>query len=124
MGDHCTNLVLLAERRWNKEYSFKPKAQAELVEMLSVVNDSMLIAVEALGPDGYADLADAKVVEAKINKLRDQSRKNHAVRMQDEDVEIRSGLLFYDMMTNLEKIGDYSWNVSKGLHQQTVETKR
>ena len=32
------------------------------------------------------------------------------------DLGIREGLIFLDMMTNMEKIGDYCWNVSESLH--------
>ena len=69
-----------------------------------------------LTPGGSGSLAEVKVLEAKINKLRDQSRKSHAKRMQAGDVTVREGLIFLDMMTNMEKIGDYCYNVCSALH--------
>jgi phosphate:Na+ symporter len=115
IGDHCMNLVLLAERRWEKKYKFSDRTQDILKEMLSAVGEFMELTVESLAPDGQVDMGEAKVLENKINKLRNQSRKAHAQRMQDGEVGIREGLIFLDMMTNLEKIGDYLMNVCKDL---------
>ena len=36
--------------------------------------------------------------------------------MQDGEVSVRAGLIFLNMMTNMEKVGDYCWNVSHTLH--------
>ena len=48
-----------------------------------------------------------------VNKLRDSSRKLHSERMQAGEVRIRAGLIYLDMMTNMEKIGDYCFNVAE-----------
>ena len=37
--------------------------------------------------------------------------------MQNGDMGIREGLIFLDMMTNMEKIGDYCWNVTETFHR-------
>jgi len=121
IGDHCTNLVLLAQRRFDKSYQFGEEAQAELDEMMALVSEIVEVTHGGLAPDARAPVADAKVQEAKINKLRDKTRKRHADRMQKGDVDVRSGIIFLDMMTNMEKIGDYCWNVVNLLHQQEAE---
>ena len=56
----------------------------------------------------------SKVLESKVNRLRDRSRKNHARRMQDGSLTVREGLIYVDMLNNMEKIGDYCWNVVRG----------
>lgn len=118
IGDHCMNLVLLAERRWEKKYTFSEGTQEKLNEMMESVNAFLEATERCLTPDAGNSLAEVKVLEAKINKLRDQSRKSHAKRMQEGDVKIREGLIFLDMMTNMEKIGDYCYNVCSALHEQ------
>jgi hypothetical protein len=34
--------------------------------------------------------------------------------MQEGTLGIREGIVYLDMMTNLEKLGDYSWNIVAG----------
>ena len=86
--------------------------------MMESVTAFLSATEDCLGSGGSDSLADVKVLEAKINKLRDQSRKSHAKRMQAGDVNVREGLIFLDMMTNMEKIGDYCYNVCSALHDQ------
>lgn len=117
IGDHCMNLVLLAERRYEKKYVFAEDTQAELKGMMLAVGDFLDETVKYLSNDGEDSLAEVKVLEAKINKLRNKGRKSHAKRMQDGDVKVREGLIFLDMMTNMEKIGDYCYNVCSALHE-------
>jgi phosphate:Na+ symporter len=118
IGDHCMNLVLLAERRWEKKFTFSEETQEQLNDMMDSVT-AFLAATEAyVTPGGSGSLAEVKVLESKINKLRDQSRKSHAKRMQAGDVNVREGLIFLDMMTNMEKIGDYCYNVCSALHER------
>ncbi len=116
IGDHCMNLVLLAERRWEKKFRFSDSTQKQLHEMMDSVGDFLVATENTLGSDGEGSLAEVKLLESKINKIRNQSRKSHAKRMQDGDVTVREGLIFLDMMTNMEKIGDYCYNVCSALH--------
>lgn len=117
IGDHCMNLVLLAERRYEKKYDFAEDTQAELQEMMLEVGDFIARTIDYLGPEREDSLAEVKVLEAKINKLRNKGRKSHAKRMQDGDVSVREGLIFLDMMTNMEKIGDYCYNVCSAMQE-------
>ena len=113
IGDHCTNLVLLAQRRFDKGYEFGDDAQAELAEMAAEVSKFLELTIKALDDSDRSVIAEAKIIEQKINKLRDESRKLEARRVEQPDYVFRRGLLYLDMMTNMEKIGDYCWNVVK-----------
>lgn len=111
IGDHCVNLVLLAQRRFDKKYDFTDEGQDELHSMLETVERMLEATEQALDPQHAIPMADAKLLEAKINKIRNTTRKRQAQRMQEGDLNVRRGLIFLDMMTNMEKIGDYCWNV-------------
>ena len=117
IGDHCMNLVLLAERRWEKKYTFSAETQEYLDEMMVSVGTFLDATENSLGTEGEDSLAEVKLLEGKINALRNKSRKSHATRMQAGDVNVREGLIFLDMMTNMEKIGDYCFNVCSALHE-------
>jgi phosphate:Na+ symporter len=117
MGDHCMNLVLLAQRRYEKGYAMPPETAHELAEMMDLVGNFLALASFALDdqPDGV--MADAKIIESKINHQRDLGRKDHARRMQEGTLGIREGLIYVDMLTNMEKLGDYCWNVVRAGHE-------
>jgi phosphate:Na+ symporter len=110
MGDHCMNLVLLAQRRYEKGYAMPPETAHELAEMMELASFAL-----DDQPDGV--MADAKIIESKINHQRDLGRKDHARRMQEGTLGIREGLIYVDMLTNMEKLGDYCWNVVRAGHE-------
>jgi phosphate:Na+ symporter len=113
IGDHCTNLVLLAQRRFDKGFSFDDDAQKELASMASAVGKFLDMTIGSLRNPETIDMASTKVLEQKINRQRDESRQSEANRVKQADYDLRRGLLYLDMMTNMEKIGDYCWNVVK-----------
>ncbi len=112
MGDHCMNLVLLAERRYEKDYRFNDEAYKELDEMFSLVSEFLDLVEHGFDPKELVIVSEARVIEEKINKLRNRARKRHSKSMQEGEIRIRQGLLYLDMMTNLEKLGDYANNVA------------
>lgn len=121
IGDHCFNLVLLAERRYEKKYEFDAPSLEELTEMLGLVSEFLALVETSLAPEKSGHMADAQVLESKIDKLRDHTRKRHARRMQDGDVSVRAGLIYLDMMTNMENLGDYCFSIMHALDQVTTE---
>lgn len=113
IGDHCTNLVLLAQRRFDQSFSFDSGAQTELASMSAEVGKFLDMTIASLRAPDAINMSSAKVVEQKINRLRDESRQSEAKRVEQAGYDLRRGLLYLDMMTNMEKIGDYCWNVIK-----------
>ena len=41
--------------------------------------------------------------------------------MQEGKLEVRAGLVYLDMMTNFEKLGDYCYNVSEMVSRYRME---
>lgn len=113
IGDHCTNLVLLAQRRFDKGYSFDSGAQNELADMAEQVDKFLAMTIAGLRTPNDIDMTSAKIVEERINRQRDESRQSETKRVEQAGYDLRRGLLYLDMMTNMEKIGDYCWNVIK-----------
>ena len=117
IGDHCTNLVLLAQRRFDAGFKFDADAQAELAAMAAQVDKMLEVTVSGLRSPGDTQVITAKLIEEKINRLRDESRQLETKRVEQHGYDLKRGLLYLDMMTNMEKIGDYCWNVVKLVQQ-------
>ncbi len=118
MGDHCFNLVMLAERRYEKGYQVDDATVAELGENMNDVAEFLWLVHRALDHGGLSGVrAEGRLLESKINKRRDQARKRIAEQMQEGAIDVRAGLIYIDMQTNMEKIGDYCWNVVAALEK-------
>ena len=113
MGDHCFNIVLLAQRAYEQKYSYADESRKELSELMGHVEAFIALASDGFDVDRTSVIGEARVLESKINAARDQGRKVHARMMQSGDLEVRAGLVYLDMMTNFEKLGDYCYNVAE-----------
>jgi len=57
----------------------------------------------------------ALMVEQLINKKRDEMRDEHWIRIEKRDYDIKNGLMYNDLFSSLEKVGDQVINVSEAL---------
>ena len=110
-GDYCMNLVLLAQRRYDKGYEFNDMAAKDLDDIIGLAGKSLSLAGHALVPENTPKKAEALLVEKEINKLRDRARKRHAESMQAGTLGVREGLVFIDMLNNMERLGDCSLRI-------------
>ncbi|MCK4994724.1 MAG: Na/Pi cotransporter family protein [Candidatus Omnitrophica bacterium] len=115
IGDHSENLTELSERKITLGLPFSPEAEDDLKEMFSLVEKMGEITVTSL--NAY-DLAQAKAVlelEGQVNKLTLQLRENHINRLSQGKCKVLSGIIFLDMVSNFEKIGDHLTNVAQAV---------
>jgi phosphate:Na+ symporter len=113
VGDLAINIFELAETRIRKSITLSKKAIDDLHEMFNVVDQQCGHVVEALRT-GNADLSrEAVAEEHKINDLQRRLSGRHMKRLESGACSPRSGILFLDIVTNLERIGDHLVNIAE-----------
>jgi phosphate:Na+ symporter len=66
--------------------------------------------------DTPSDLMDrVKGYETRLNEMRVQLRINHMDRLKTATCNADAGLIYVDMLTSFEKIGDHSFNIAESL---------
>ncbi len=115
MGDHCESLLKLLARRYDKKLDLSDRAIKELNEIGERVLEFLKLLRDNLQDPAADVLPRARHIENKINEMRRAMRKEHVVRLQDGSCDVLSGLLFIDMLTSFEKMGDHSYNVAEML---------
>ncbi|RXT00302.1 Na/Pi cotransporter family protein [Ammoniphilus sp. CFH 90114] len=113
MGDHSMNIVELAEYRYNNKLHLSEEANQELREMVDLTSETMAMAIKAL-EDNDKELA-MKVVELeeKVDKMERQLRKTHLKRLNEGVCTGGSGVVFLDIISNLERMADHSMNIAQ-----------
>jgi phosphate:Na+ symporter len=115
IGDHAENLRDLAEQKIDDKILFSDTATEELKKMYLDINSMISCSVNALKLN---NIDEAKVVleqECQINNLRDRLKDNHVRRLEQGQCKVLSGVVFLDMISNLEKIGDHLNNVAQAV---------
>ncbi len=113
IGDHAENIAELA--RFNIEHNliFSDDAVDELHEMIKKVDQVVRDAITSLEND---DIGLAKTIylqEEEIDRLEVEFRAEHINRLNNQLCNPSSGVIFLDILSNLERIADHATNISK-----------
>jgi phosphate:Na+ symporter len=127
IGDHAVNIVEIAQRKIDQKLSFSDQAMAE-AEKLRKTADQMFDDVIAALENGDIRAAKAALaIERQINKAQVDFRRSHVQRMSEGVCTPETGLIFIDLVDNVEKIGDHLTNIAQaaigGLQWSDVEPK-
>ncbi|MFC1501161.1 Na/Pi cotransporter family protein [Elusimicrobiota bacterium] len=115
IGDHSKNICELADRKMDEKLCLSDNALEGLKNMWSELN-SMMSETEIALKDNDIQLAK-KVLkrEEKINMFQKDLKKGHVERLNKGVCDIKSGIIFVDLIDNLEKIGDHLTNIVQGV---------
>jgi phosphate:Na+ symporter len=96
---------------------FSPDQRDRLLKLLALVESSMVIMQKNLNAREGSEiqLEAALVVEDQINQYRNHIRSEHIEDIQNEEYHIPAGLIYNNLIANLERIGDHTLNVSEAL---------
>jgi phosphate:Na+ symporter len=115
MTDDCYSLVLILERSVRKDQLFKHKEREALVPFILQVEAFLVFVREQLGkplPAGQASLAAE--MEENIDKARKKLRRLGRKRL-EAGKNVKTELLFIDMVRRLEKLGGCCCNIVEAL---------
>lgn len=116
MTDDCYSLALTLQRSHHKKLYFNEKEMAHLDPYLLLVRDFLVFVREHLEkPLSEEELLHAKNLEEQIDgfrsKLKKLARKNI-----EAGSDVKTELLFIDLVRRIEKLGDYSYSITESLH--------
>lgn len=112
IGDHAENLVELAQKKLDDHVKFSKKGVAEIREMFELVDGMFGRAIEALCDNDPKKAATVIEIEERINALDKALRDNHVDRLKARKCKVPAGVIYLDLLTNFEKIGDHLTNVA------------
>ena len=113
IGDHAENLSELAELRYSKRLPISDSALDELDRMFNAIHEqfaNVIKAIEARDPS-HAD--KALKLEDAVNKFDHELHDGHVRRMETGSCNAQTGVIFLDMVANLEKVGDHLTNIAE-----------
>jgi phosphate:Na+ symporter len=115
MTDDCYSVGLILERSVRKNHIFKGKEMAALVPYVALVEDFLTLVREHLGRRLSPEETEyAKSLEEKIDASRNKLRKLGRKRI-EAGVDVKTELLFIDLVRRIEKLGDYCFNIAEAL---------
>ncbi len=115
IGDHFENLVELIQARESNRVKFSDEAMAELKEMYELVLDTVSEAILALDKQSKDFAREVLSKEDRIDELERVLRKRHIYRLNKGECSGSAGILYADIISNLERIGDHAVNIAESI---------
>jgi len=114
VGDHSVNVLDAARLRKDEEIKFSAKAVAELENLSGMVMEQLNTAVALFlaQSNDQAAFQAVEAVEEEIDNLTEALRVHHVERVKNKKCSAKNGMLYLDILTNLERIGDHAENIA------------
>jgi len=112
VSDHADNLAELAQYAIDENIVFNDIAIEELKELYTLVRAAYDTAIESLRTDDPALAATVSVLEDEIDAKEGALRSSHIGRLKEGRCSADNGVIYLDMISNFERIGDHSLNLA------------
>ncbi len=112
VGDHFENILELVEYQETHRITITEDAMIDVSEMFELTINTVRKAVEALNTNDEKLALEVSDQEDVIDKMERQFRKNHILRVNEGRCSGQAGIMFVDILSNLERIGDHSTNIA------------
>ncbi len=114
-GDMVEEAAKLARRRSEKALPFPDEALAEVGRLQTRIDAMLDSCIRVLREGSRASLDEMRRLESDVNRSEDRFRKNHIRRLREGNADLLAGIVFLDLLTVIEKMGDYLDNVGNAL---------
>lgn len=112
IGDHADNLAELAVHRIENKLKISDHAIEELKYMGERVEKSILQAITSLETSDRSVANQVIEREGEIDLMEKTLRKEHIRRLNEQKCAPAAGVIFLDVISNLERIGDHASNIA------------
>ena len=112
VGDHADNIGELAVKLKEQNLKFSDIAKKELEGIADVALECYSKAIKGYEKQDTNMALDAMALEDKVDKLEEKLRSKHMKRLAKEECNPFAGIIFLDMLSNVERITDHASNIA------------
>ncbi len=112
IGDHAENLAELAEEKIRDNLEFSKEATDNLKIMIDNVINAVDHALEARKKMSREIANSVNQYEEAVDALEVRLRDEHVYRLAQNQCSAESGVVYVDVLSNLERISDHAYNIA------------
>ena len=126
IGDHAVNITEIASARRKAKKAFSKKAVTELEALYQTVMEALEQSIQIVNKQiiDPAVIQKVNALEAEIDQMCDDLTNHHMERVKEKKCSPTNGMMFLDMLNNLERIGDHAENLASSVDAPDSENKR
>lgn len=112
VGDHCENLAEQADYMSEHNVAFSETGREDLDAISEKVVKSFTHAIAARQTGDMDDVRKVSQYEDDVDMLEEELRDKHIERLSSGQCDPSSGVVFLDIISNLERISDHAYNLA------------
>ncbi len=112
IGDHAINICEYTKRLEERKIKFSAEAVAEIEEMKKISSQALEL-IGNLEKDAKKDVKEVAKLEQVIDEMTDEYRAHQITRMQSGKCSDEACVLYSEMLTDFERIGDHILNIAQ-----------
>ncbi len=115
IGDHFENILELTDYGDANRVKLTPDAMQDLTDMFTLTIGTVQKAIDSLNMNDIELARTVAEQEDLIDKMERKFRKKHIVRLNEGSCTAQGGMVFVDVVSNLERIGDHAVNIAEAI---------
>ncbi|MGL5345956.1 MAG: Na/Pi cotransporter family protein [Peptostreptococcaceae bacterium] len=119
IGDHSENIAELSQLAMETGVSFSDNGREELKDMYNKVLGAYTYALKAMENTDIELAYKVIKIEEQVDIMEKSCRANHMHRLNNNMCSIDNGVIYLDIVSNLERISDHAVNIA----QQVIASK-
>lgn len=112
VGDHADNIGELAVKLKEEKLNFSEIARKELENISHIALECFSKAIKAYETRDKELAQEALPLEDEVDKLEEKLRSKHMKRLVKEACDPFAGIIYLDMISNIERIADHALNIA------------
>lgn len=118
MSDHAENLADLTKYKIDNNIVFSKSGTEELTELWNKVLCCFDRAITARDTGDTAAVRDVYRIEDEVNYMEEELRNKHIRRLSDGKCLASNGVVFLDILSNLERVSDHAKNIADCVQEE------
>lgn len=112
IGDHAENLAEFADYKRTHGFVFSEEAVEDLRAMSKSVVEGFEEAIKARGTENIEHVRKVVELEDDVDMQEEELREKHINRLSQRKCKTEAGVVFLDIISNLERISDHAYNIA------------
>lgn len=118
IGDHAENIAELADTKRKDKIEFSNKGTKDLEKISEAAISALEWAVTASKNRSMEAVKNVEEMENRVDMLEEDLREKHIQRLSKGKCVPESGVIFLDIMSNLERMADHASNIAGYIAQE------